>query len=420
MYDYHLCEERDVLCIDQKSFFASVSCMSKGLDPSSVKLAVVADTKRQGSVVLAATPPLRALGIKTGSRLFEIPHHHDIYIINPSMKLYLEVASKITEIALKYVAPEDFHQYSIDEFFMDVSRSYGRFADSAAAFAVMLKDEIFHATHIQCAVGIGSNVLLSKLALDFEAKKSTRGIAEWRYHDVPEKLWSIEPLHQFWGINRRMEKRLNQKGIFTVGQLAHYPHHYLKRDFGVIGVDLHLHANGIDTSIIREKHQVYKPSICKSQILMRDYAFEELRIVLLEQAEEVTFRLRAENRLAKTITFAAGYSDEGKVSKAYTLSEGTNLTRDVFQVIWGFMEQLCDRNRRYRTLSVTLSNFIPEEDRQLTLFIDEFSRSREEQLAKTIDRLKRKYGPASVVRASSCTAAGTALKRSGLIAGHKA
>lgn len=114
MYDYNLLEDRDVLCIDQKSFFASVSCMEKGLDPLTTKLAVVADTKRQGSVVLAATPKLKELGIKTGSRLFEIPHRNDIYIINPSMRKYLNVSVAISKIALRYVPPEDLHQYSID------------------------------------------------------------------------------------------------------------------------------------------------------------------------------------------------------------------------------------------------------------------------------------------------------------------
>lgn len=103
MYDYSLCEKRNVLCIDQKSFFASVSCIMKGLDPITTKLTVVADTKRQGSVVLAATPPLKAMGIKTGSRLFEIPHRSNIYIINPSMNTYLKVASQIAEISLQYV-----------------------------------------------------------------------------------------------------------------------------------------------------------------------------------------------------------------------------------------------------------------------------------------------------------------------------
>lgn len=115
MYNYHLLEDRDVLCIDQK-VFASVSCIEKGLDPLETKLAVVADTKRQGSVVLAATPKLKELGIKTGSRLFEIPHRNDIYIINPSMRKYLNVSVAISKIALRYIPPEDLHQYSIDEF----------------------------------------------------------------------------------------------------------------------------------------------------------------------------------------------------------------------------------------------------------------------------------------------------------------
>lgn len=420
MYDYSLCERRDVLCIDQKSFFASVSCIMKGLDPMTTKLAVVADTKRQGSVVLAATSPLKAIGIRTGSRLFEIPHHPDIYIINPSMKEYLKVASQISEIALKYVAPEDYHQYSIDEFFMDVTNSYQLFADSSYDLALKIKDEIYEKTQILCAVGIGPNVLLSKVALDMEAKKADHGVVQWCYEDVPEKMWSIEPLSTFWGINRRTEKKLNQKGIFTIGQLANYPLYYLKRDFGVIGVDLHLHANGIDSSIIREKHLIYKPSVNKSQILMRDYHFHELRAVVIEHIEEITFRLRADNRIARTISFTIGYSDEGSVSKSYTLSEGTNLTSDIFRIVWGFMQQMCDSNRKYRTVNIALTNLMKEEDRQLSLFVDEFERAKEERLERTIDELRTRFGKNSVLRAISYTEQGTARKRNGLIAGHKA
>ena len=133
MYDYNLLEDRDVLCIDQKVFCECIM-YGKGLDPLTTKLAVVADTKRQGSVVLAATPKLKELGIKTGSRLFEIPHRNDIYIINPSMRKYLNVSVAISKIALRYVPPEDLHQYSIDEFFMDVTDSYHRFNSTVFAF----------------------------------------------------------------------------------------------------------------------------------------------------------------------------------------------------------------------------------------------------------------------------------------------
>ncbi|MBE9428560.1 Y-family DNA polymerase [Staphylococcus warneri] len=419
MYDYHLLEDRDVLCIDQKSFFASVSCIEKGLDPLTTKLAVVADTKRQGSVVLAATPKLKELGVKTGSRLFEIPHRNDIYIINPSMRKYLNVSVAISKIALRYVPPEDLHQYSIDEFFMDVTDSYHRFNSTVQAFCERLQKEIHEETGIRCTIGIGSNMLLSKVAMDIEAKHTANGVAEWRYQHVPEKLWPIQPLRDFWGINRKTETKLNKRGIFTVGDLAQYPYQYLKRDFGILGVDMHLHANGIDQSKMREKYKVNNPSICKSQILMRDYEFEEAKVVMQELIEDVASRVRARKKLARTIHFSFGYSDEGGVNKQYTLEEGTNLEKDIFKVVNYFANQLCDKQALYRTLSVSLTQFIDENERQMNLFIDEYERKRDEKLAKTIDHLHVKYGKGIVSKAISYTEAGTKHGRLGLMAGHK-
>ncbi len=419
MYDYHLLEDRDVLCIDQKSFFASVSCIEKGLDPLTTKLAVVADTKRQGSVVLAATPKLKELGVKTGSRLFEIPHRNDIYIINPSMRKYLNVSVTISKIALRYVPPEDLHQYSIDGFFMDVTDSYHRFNSTVEAFCERLQKEIHEETGIRCTIGIGSNMLLSKVAMDIEAKHTKNGIAEWRYQHVPEKLWPIQPLREFWGINRKTEAKLNKRGIFTIGDLAQYPYQYLKRDFGILGVDMHLHANGIDQSKMREKYKVNNPSICKSQILMRDYEFEEAKVVMQELIEDVASRVRARKQLARTIHFSFGYSDEGGVHKQYTLEEGTNLEKDIFKVVNYFANKLCDKQALYRTLSVSLTQFINENERQMNLFIDEYERKRDEKLAKTIDHLHLKYGKGIVSKATSYTEAGTKHGRLGLMAGHK-
>ncbi len=419
MYDYNLLEDRDILCIDQKSFFASVACIQKGLDPMKVKLAVVADTKRQGSVVLAATPELKKLGIKTGSRLFEIPHRNDIYIINPSMRKYLEVSLAISKIALRYVPPEDLHQYSIDEFFMDVTDSYYRFNSTVQSFCERLMKEIKEETQIHCTIGIGSNILLSKIAMDVEAKHNPSKIAEWRYHDIPEKLWPIKPLSEFWGISRRTEAKLNKRGIFTIGDLARYPYRYLKRDLGVIGVDLHLHANGIDHSKVREKYRVTNPSICKSQILMRDYRLEEAKVVMRELIEDVASRIRGRKQLARTIHFSFGYSDGGGVHKQYTLDDPTNLEKDIYNVVNHFANQLCDPTELYRTLSVSLTQFVNESERQLSLFIDEYERRRNERLAKTIDFLHQKYGKGIVSKAVSYTEAGTKHGRLGLMAGHK-
>ncbi|HJG67724.1 MULTISPECIES: Y-family DNA polymerase [Staphylococcus] len=418
-YDYNLLEERDILCIDQKSFFASVSCIQKGLDPMKEKLAVVADTKRQGSVVLAATGPLKAIGIKTGSRLFEIPHRNDIYIINPSMRKYLEVSVAISKIALRYVAPEDLHQYSIDEFFMDVTNSYHRFSSTIQSFCKKLQYEILEETGIHCSIGIGSNMLLSKVAMDIEAKHTNSFIAEWRYQDVPHKLWPVSPLSKFWGISKKTEAKMNKRGIFTIGDLAHYPYQYLKRDFGTVGVDLHLHANGIDQSRIRDKYSVVNPSICKSQILMRDYRYEEAKVVMQELIEDVASRVRARNKLAKTIHFSFGYSDHGGVHKQYTLEDPTNLEGTIFKVVESLADKLCDSTMLYRTVSISLTQFIDERNTQLNLFIDEYERKRNEKLAKTIDALHQKFGKGIVSKAISYTDAGTKHGRLGLMAGHK-
>ncbi|WP_342387103.1 Y-family DNA polymerase [Salinicoccus bachuensis] len=419
MYNYHICPQRHVFCVDQKSFFASVSCLLKGLDPMTTKLAVVADTKSLGSVVLAATPELKKLGIKTGSRLFEIPGRSDIYIINPSMKTYLDYSARITAIALKYVAPEDFHQYSVDEFFMDVTQSYRIFADSPYALARRIKAEIYRETAIDCAIGIGENMLLSKLSLDIEAKRMPDGIAEWRYHDVPDKLWPIKPLRRFWGINRRSEIKLNERGIFSIGDLARYPAAHLKRDFGAIGVDWHLHANGIDSSLIREKHTVHSPSIAKSQILMRDYRFDEIYVVLLEHVDEVTHRLRLERKLARTVQFAVGTAEGRIYRKQFTVREGTNDGDFVMVGIWKALKAIADSYALYRTISVTLTNFIPDKVKQISLFDDVEAVERRERLLRTVDHLKVKYGQLSVMRALSCTEASTLKLRDGLIAGHK-
>ncbi len=226
-------------------------------------------------------------------------------------------------------------------------------------------------------------------------------------------------LRDFWGINRRTEAKLNKRGIFTIGDLAKYPYKFLKKEFGILGVDMHLHANGIDQSKVREKHKISNPSICKSQILMRDYHFDEAKVVMQELIEDVASRVRARKKVARTIHFAFGYSDEGGVHKQYTLKDPTNLEKDIYKVVMHFADKLCNKQALYRTLSISLSQFINEDERQLSLFEDEYQRKRDECLAKTIDQLHLKYGKGIVSKAVSFTEAGTKHGRLGLMAGHK-
>ena len=192
---------------------------------------------------------------------------------------------------------------------------------------------------------------------------------------------------------------------------------HLKRDFGVVGVDWHLHANGIDFSVIREKHVVHSPSIAKSQILMRDYEFEEIYVVLFEQIDEVAHRLRLAHRLAKTVQFSVGTKDGEVFRKQFTVKEGINNENDMMKMVWRHLLQMADTEALYRTISVSLTNFIPDSIRQVSLFEDMEKVLKEEALVKTIDELKVKYGQLSV----ACPKPDEAyLKlREGLIAGHK-
>ncbi|WP_341775896.1 Y-family DNA polymerase [Staphylococcus hyicus] len=419
MYDYNYCMNRDILCVDLKSFYASVSCILKGFDPLKTKLAVVGDTKRQGSVVLAATPSLKDLGIKTGSRLFEIPHRSDIYITNPKMQTYINVSTKISNIALNYVPHEDFHQYSIDEFFMDITDSYRLFANSPTEFAKMIQKNIYDETGICSTIGIGSNMFLAKVAMDIEAKQSPKGIAMWRYYDVPTKLWPIENLTDIWGIDKKTAKKLNQKGIFRVKDLALYPYEYLKRDFGIIGVDLHLHANGIDESLIRNPHKTKNKGLGKSQILMRDYKIDEIKAVLIEQVEDVYYRTRKKDVYPTTISVYVGYADVGGIRKQFTKKSGYKSTNEIIDVLWQYILATLNKDVLLRTIGVNFTNFKSKTIYQLELFKSE-KEIKEEAIDYALDEVRSKYGKDSIMRATSLTQGGTLLERKNLLAGHKA
>ncbi|MDZ4441675.1 Y-family DNA polymerase [Bacillus cereus] len=420
MYDYSILPNRIILCVDLRSFYASVSCIKMGLDPMHTKLAVVGDVNRNGSIVLAATPPLKALGVKKMARLYEIPRRKDILVVNPIMGTYIKCSNYITKLALQYVPIEDFHQYSIDEFFMDITDSIHLFANDPYEFAMKFKREIYDHTRVECTIGIAPNPLMSKVALDIEAKKNTDGIAFWQYEDVPAKLWSIRPLNKFWGISYKTEEKLNRKGIHSIGDLANYPLKYLKQSFGKIGEELHLHSHGIDFSRISEKYVPATTSIGKSQILMRDYTIEEFPIILLEHIEEVCYRLRRQNKLAQTVHFSVGYSKSytGGIRKTHTLNRPTNLTMDIYHICTYFLHQQYT-GEPIRSINISLTNLIQEGEEQISLFDNVTKREQEVKLTKVMDEIRTKFGKNSILRGISYTHSATARHRNTLIGGHK-
>lgn len=224
--DYNVYPRNDVLCIDMRSFYASVEAVKLGLDPMTTLLAVVGDPNRSGSIVLAASPALKKKhGISNVSRFFELPDDPEIHIVPAHMADYLQVSVEITKLINQYVPKEAIHQYSVDEVWVTVN-GLKRLFGNRVEIAKKIKQDILDCFGITASIGIGDNKFLAKVVMDLHAKKV--GIAECKYEDVEEKLWPF-PVEEIWGIGSRMKRNLNRMGIITLGQLANYSLKHLKK-----------------------------------------------------------------------------------------------------------------------------------------------------------------------------------------------
>lgn len=414
---YENLPKREIVCLDMKSFYASCAAAHEGLDVMDTPIAIIGNKDRKGAVVLAASAPLKEkFGIKTGSRLFEIPDDPSIRLIEPKMKFFLDVSMEITRLLNRYVPKEAIHVYSVDESFVDLGgteRLWGPTEETVRR----IRNELVDQFQLRSACGIGPNMLLSKLALDLEAKKT--GVAKWTYEDVPAKLWPIAPLSRMWGIGSRTEKSLNEMGIFSVGDLAHAGLERLEKRFGIMGNQLYYHAHGIDLSQMGAPIVEGQVSYGKGQVLFRDYVTrEDVLVVLLEMCEDVGMRTRTAKKVARTVHLSVVYSKHafgGDFNRSRSFDEATNDTMKIFELVTALFDEFYD-GRPVRRLSVNLTNLEEEFMMQLSLFDHDKLRNRE--LARTMDELRRKYGSTAVLRAVSYTKAGTAKDREKLIGGH--
>lgn len=411
-------ENRRILCIDLKGFYASCECVLRGLDPTTARLAVVGSLNREGSIVLAISPAVKKLGVKSRCRYFELPKDKGIIMAPARMRAYLEYSQKILQIFLKYVPLEQLHIYSVDESFLDVTETMHLFAKDERDMARLIMEEIREETGIPSACGIGPNMLLAKLALDLEAKKMPDGIAHWRYEDVKEKLWPVTPLSEMWGIGQNMEIKLNALGLFKVGDIANYDVNKLIKKFGVLGEELYYHSHGIDYSRIDQPYFIRSRQYSVGQTLFNDY-YENIEPVLLEQVEELAMRIRLKRKMGRTVHLSIGYSRDvggGGFSRQITLEEPTNLTREIYEACLFLFYKYYD-GRPIRKVVVSVGQICDDTAMQLDLFNDRY---KERSLAYSIDEIRQKYGKASVLRGVSYLDHSTALRRSKLIGGHYA
>lgn len=221
MGEYHLYDvlpRKNIACLDMHAFYVSCMALLENLDIDTVPMAVVGSLTQPGSVVLSANRPMKErFKIKTGNRRFEIPKHPDIKLFEPKMDFFIQMSVEITKLAATFVPLESIHVYSVDEFFISLDDVTSLLGDPET-IVKSIQNAILQQFKVKSSAGLSHNILMSKLALDLEGKKT--GFAQWTYEDIPEKLWKISPLSEMWGIGKRTEKKLNAMGIYRVGDLA--------------------------------------------------------------------------------------------------------------------------------------------------------------------------------------------------------
>lgn len=426
LFDYNKEPSRDVLCIDCKSFYASVECVERGLHPLKTMLVVMSNADNTGGLVLAASPlAKKELGISNVTRKEELPDHKDLLIVPPRMRLYMKKNFEINQIYQSFVANADHHVFSVDESFLDVTESLHYFnCKTAYELARKIQKDVQKQTGIYTTVGIGSNPLLAKLALDNEAKHNYDFIAEWRYKDVKTKVWSISPMTEFCGIGKKTVQRLAFLGIRSIKDLATADYYRLKDRLGVMGEQLYAHANGIDRSFLGDIRPPKETSIGNSQVLPKVYTMQhEIELVLCEIVDQVATRLRKMNVQTTCVSVSVGYpmgtldnqnrkgfSRQRKITATNTTKV---LVREVLQLFRDYYN-----GKEIRHVGVSFGKLVPSSSIQLDLFSDPDEQVQDNKLDHLVDTIRQKYGFASIVHATSMLEGATAISRASLVGGH--
>lgn len=413
-------KERHFLCIDLKSFFASCECIDRNLDPFTTPLVVASKSQGNGAITLAVSPYLKKKGIGGRTRLYEIPKNIKYQIVNPRMKLYLAKSKEVVSIYLDYVAKEDLHIYSIDECFLDVTDYLKLYKKNDYDLALDILNTVKEKTGLTATCGIGPNMLLAKVSMDIDAKHQKNCIAKWTYEDIKTKLWNITPLSKMWGIGSRLEKRLNDLGIFSIKDLALYDKLKLKDKFGIIGLELWNHANGIDNSRISDFANIKKDkSFSHSQVLFKDYYAENTKLIITEMVEVLARRLRINNYETGTIGLGIHYSKT--IGDGFFHHTKLEVPTDDEEIIKKVCLILFDRyyeNLPVRKVSISLGSLTKKTGVQLNLFEDYNEVKLKENINKTIDEVKDKFGKNSILKGSNLLEDSTAKERNEKIGGH--
>jgi DNA polymerase V len=411
---------RNILCIDLKSFFASCECVERGLDPFSYPLVVANKNQGGGAITLAVTPYLKKQGVPSRGRIYEIPKNIYYEQVNPRMKLYIKKSQEVVSIFLDYVDYKDLHIYSIDECFLDVTNYLKMYKKNDLELAKDILKDIYTKTHLTATCGIGPNMLLAKVAMDTDAKHNSNNIAKWSYDDVKTKLWNITPLSEMWGIGKRMEKNLNKLQIYSVRDLALYNPYKLKDKFGIIGYELWCHANGIDNSVISDvKVPLKEKSYGQSQVLFKDYNDKEIRLIIKEMVDVLTMRLRLNHKVCSSISLGITYSKE--IGSGFyhniKLDNPTDSSKEITDICNLIFDKYYDE-LPIRKVSISCGKIASKVGIQLSLFNDIKTQENTIKINTAIDEVKKRFGKNSILPATSLLDFSTIKARNEKIGGH--
>ena len=417
-------EQHTYLVIDLKSFYASVECAERGLDPMTARLVVADPERTEKTICLAISPAMKALGIHNRCRVFEIPKSVDYIMAEPRMKLYIDYAAEIYSIYLKYVSKEDIHVYSIDEAFMDVTNYLPLYHVTARELGQSIMADIRKQFGIPATCGIGTNLYLAKIALDITAKHAEDCIGYLDEETYRKTLWDHKPLTDFWRVGSGIARRLESAGIYTMEDIAKADEDMLYRMFGIDAELLIDHAWGRETTTIADI-KAYRPkenSISSSQVLGCDYDFEGGRLIAKEMADLICLELVEKGLVTDPISLYVGYSRRLQKKSAHgtiTMPVTTSSAKKIMGYTQELFEQIVDRNAPISRVTLAFNRLVDEMYQQYDLFTDPAEIEREHKIQKTMLEIKEKFGKNAILKGMNLEKGATTKERNRQIGGHK-
>lgn len=418
-------DENFYLCIDLKSFYASVECRERGLDPMTTNLVVADPSRGDKTICLAATPAIKKLGVSSRCRVFEIPKSIDYIMAPPRMSLYMKYSARVYKVYLKYFDKDDIHIYSIDEVFIDASKYSRIYGKDMKLLAKTVIEDVYRTVGIRSACGIGTNLYLCKIALDITAKHSSDGIGYLDEKLYRQLLWNHRPITDFWRIGRGTAKRLERYGIYTMEQIAKADRNLMFKVFGVDAELLIDHAWGRETATMADI-KGYEPksnSISSGQVLFHDYNFEKGRLILHEMTELLVLDLVDKKLVTDNIGLYVGFSNRENIAPVHgsmSLSFYTSSMKIIQKSMDDLYCKIIDENSLIRRISISFNRLLGEENEGFDLFTDTNELKEEKQISHTILDIKKKFGRNAIFKGMNLEKDATTLERNRQIGGHKA